>query len=84
MRLAAHPVGIGRDAVEAHEAPPTVRERSVGTPGTLTVVARKWHADGTTGAVNVLWSALQRSHQGLLGGDDGTRTHDFLLAKQVL
>ena len=26
----------------------------------------------------------QRSDQDFFGGDDGTRTHDFLLAKQVL
>ena len=29
-------------------------------------------------------STQKRSDQDFFGGDDGTRTHDFLLAKQVL
>ena len=48
------------------------------------LVTRKWHADGTTAAGRVGRSAQQRSDQDFFGGDDGTRTHDFLLAKQVL
>ena len=59
-------------------------ERTRGGSTTLTPVTRKWHADGTTGAEKVGRSAQQRSDQDFFGGDDGTRTHDFLLAKQVL
>jgi hypothetical protein len=46
----------------------------------LADVARKWHADGTTSAVSGGRGKEMRSDQDLRGGDDGTRTHDPLLA----
>ncbi len=51
---------------------------------TLAVVARKWHADARDSAQEAGTALSQRRDQRLLGGDDGTRTHDPLLAKQVL
>ena len=46
----------------------------------IAVVARKWHADGTTSAVRVSRGGLQLLDLHSCGGDDGTRTHDPLLA----
>ncbi len=57
---------------------------SINRSRTLAVVTRKWHADGTMGSVRAGWSQQQRSDQHQRGGDDGIRTHDPLLAKQVL
>ena len=42
------------------------------------------HVEGTTADPATGPSDPQRSDQGFCGGDDGTRTHDPLLAKQVL
>ncbi len=42
------------------------------------------HVEGTTADPATGPSGPQRSDQPLCGGDDGTRTHDPLLAKQVL
>ncbi len=51
--------------------------------GTLADVAREWHADGTTSAVNTDRNNAQRRDVQFCGGDDGTRTHDPLLANSI-
>ena len=48
------------------------------------VVTQKWDADGTESAVNMQTGRARQCDQVFRGGDDGTRTHDPLLAKQVL
>ncbi len=42
------------------------------------------HVVGTPADPAAVRDGSQRSDQDFFGGDDGTRTHDFLLAKQVL
>ena len=51
-------------------------ETAVSTPLAVTSAVK------TTDAINEAFG--QASEQDFFGGDDGTRTHDFLLAKQVL
>jgi hypothetical protein len=45
---------------------------------------RDGHTVGTPSAKAEVRDEQPTPDQGFLGGDDGTRTHDFLLAKQVL
>ena len=53
----------------------------VGELATVARVTQMWHADGTAGALSAGTTRTRGLH---IGGDDGTRTHDPLLAKQVL
>ena len=56
----------------------------VRAPGDATVTDSGGHAVGTPTNSGPAPDQAQRSDQEVRGGGDGTRTHDFLLAKQVL
>ena len=61
---------------------PSVPSRAQDDESPVTIAGG--HVVGTPAAAKVGSSAQQASDQDFFGGDDGTRTHDFLLAKQVL
>ena len=56
----------------------------VRAPGDATVTDSGGHAVGTPTSSELALDKVQRPDQDLRGGGDGTRTHDPLLAKQVL
>ena len=56
----------------------------VRAPGNATVTDSGGHAVGTPTNSEPTPDQAKRSDPEIRGGGDGTRTHDFLLAKQVL
>ena len=87
VALRYQPVMAGRDqaiAVALEEPVPGRRHPAARASGR----AAEWHASGMRPARKLSGSRPPRSWWALSwrvgGGDDGTRTHDPLLAKQVL
>ena len=85
-RRNCHPTtGAARSSIcrDGTPARPVRYDRSPSRPITVTTDP-KGHIEGTPAEPATAEVGPQGCDQGKLGGDDGNRTHDPLLAKQVL